>query len=133
MTVAASLKVDFYELDDFVQSKIGQIARERFYFGPIDLYTRMANRALGSTTERTLDLADITIREDQRGKGLFSILLAHMEALAERMGLALYVESISSPIVRQALKRRGYTFSGGSFSSIAWLSNADLKARKVRH
>jgi GNAT superfamily N-acetyltransferase len=132
MQAIASIDVDFLELDDFVEEKIGQVARSRFYFGPIELYARMATRALGHQVERTLDLADISIKDAYRGKGLFSALLTHMEKLAERKGLALYVESISSPIIRKALARRGYTFAKG-FSGNAWMSNADLVARQVRH
>lgn len=132
MPAMASIQVDFYELDDFVESQLGQIARQRFYFGPIELWARLAARSLGDTVERTLDLADVSIKDGYQGKGLFSALLAHMEALAERKGIALYVESISSPIIRQALMRRGYSFSGG-FSSNAWMTNAALKARRIRH
>lgn len=132
MPVMASIQVDFFELDDFVESQLGQIARQRFYFGPIELWARLAARLVGDKVERTLDLADVTIKDDYQGKGLFSALLAHMEAVAERNGLALYVESISSPIIRQALIRRGYSFSPG-FSCNAWMTNAGLKARRVRH
>lgn len=128
----SSMQVDFLELDDFVESQLGQVARSRFYFGPIELYARLTSRSLGDRMERTLDLADVSIKSDHRGKGFFSALLEHMEGLAERKGLALYVESISSPIVRQALVRRGYSFSSG-FSSNAWMSNDALIARRVVH
>lgn len=128
----SSIQVDFLELDDFVESQLGQVARNRFYFGPIELYARLAARSLGDRTQRTLDLADVTIKPDHQGKGFFSALLAHMEGLAERKGLAMYVESITSPIVRQALIRRGYSFSSG-FSSNAWMTNDALIARRVVH
>jgi len=132
MPAIASIQVDFFELDDFVEGQLGQIARQRFYFGPIELWARLAARSLGDSVERTLDLADVSIKEGYQGQGLFRALLAHMESLAERKGIALYVESISSPIIRQALVRRGYSFSPG-FSCNAWMSNAGLRARRVRH
>lgn len=132
MPAMASIQVDFFELDDFVEGQLGQIARQRFYFGPIELWARLAARSLGGTVERTLDLADVTIKEGFQGQGLFRALLTHMEALAERKGIALYVESITNPIIRQALIRRGYSFAPG-FSCNAWMTNAGLKARKVRH
>ena len=123
MNAAIVQGLEFSDLDAFVASNIDKrVARKQICIGPVTIYVRITTRSLGEKVERTLDLADVTVIEECRGKGIFRALLAHSEALSAKYGLALYVESISSPIVHQALSRRGYQFKDGELGS-AWLSH----------
>lgn len=102
-------------------------ARARLFFGEIELYARMTTRVMGTTYGKTIDLADITIPDNLRGRKLFSKILLEFERLAAQHERSVYVESISSPIIRSALTRRGYSFKDGLLGS-AWKNPETLKA-----
>jgi GNAT superfamily N-acetyltransferase len=123
------INIDFGPLDQFVDDNIHQlIARGRLRMGPIMLYSRLAARRMGSSYGRTLDLADVEVDVEMRGRGAFRALLDHAEQLAARHGLSIFAESIINDELRQALARRGYEFfcvEGGS----GWLSHAELCRR----
>jgi GNAT superfamily N-acetyltransferase len=124
-----SLVIDFTQLDQFVAENLHQlIARGRLRMGPIMLYTRLAARRMGSSYGRTLDLADVEVDVEMRGRGAFRALLDHAEQLATRNGLSIFAESIINEQLRKALARRGYEFfsvEGGS----GWLTHAELCRR----
>lgn len=123
------LIIDFTPLDQFVAQNIHQlVARGRIRMGPITLYTRLAARRMGSSYGRTLDLADVEVDVEMRGRGAFKALLDHAEQLAARNGLSIFAESIINDHLRRALTRRGYEFmsvEGGS----GWLTHAELCRR----
>ncbi|MBI6882615.1 hypothetical protein [Pseudomonas putida] len=126
--LAPAIELDFSPLNDFmVENSRGGIARKRFFIGPIDVYVRVNTRLLGHSSHRTLDLVDITIAEDQQGKGIFRSLLAYLEVAAAQNGRAIFVENIVNPILRSALARRGYSFRDGELGS-GWKIFASLVA-----
>lgn len=102
-------------------------SRAKLYFGEIELYARMTSRVMGTTYGKTIDLADITIPDNLRGRKLFSRILLEFERLAVQHERSVYVESIVSPIIRSALARRGYSFMDGLLGS-AWKSPESLQA-----
>lgn len=126
--LAPAIELDFSPLNDFMaENSRGGIARKRFLMGPIDLYVRVNIRLLGHSSHRTLDLVDITVAEDQQGKGVFRSLLAYVEVAAAQNGMAIFVENIVNPIIRSALGRRGYSFRDGELGS-GWKIFASVDA-----
>lgn len=123
------LVIDFTPLDQFVAENIHQlVARGRLRMGPIMLYTRLAARRMGSSYGRTLDISDVEVDAEMRGKGACRALLDHAERLATKNGLSIFAESIINDQLREALARRGYEFVsvwGGS----GWLTHAELCRR----
>ena len=57
------------------------------------------------------DIASISVDEDMRGKGVFTEFLGRVEALAERDGRAVFVESIHERRLIDFLRSRGYEWS----------------------
>jgi len=123
-----AIEVYLQPLRDFVAQNHDQsMSRARLDIGSIDIYVRMTRRVLGTQWGRTLDLADITIPVNLRGRKLFSQILWEFERLAIQYDRSVYVESIASPIIRDALVRRGYTFRDGEIGS-AWKTPQSLQA-----
>ncbi len=55
-----------------------------------------------------IDLAALEVDEPQRHKGHGSAFLEHMEDLATKKGIVVYVEAINVPWIREAFQKRGY-------------------------
>lgn len=76
---------------------------------------------------RTLDIG--TVETETPGQGDFTRLLNHVERLAHKNGLAVYVESILNEDLQSFLKRRGYEFSGEPLSPDATYTIERLKMK----
>ncbi len=110
---------EYQALHDFVSTNAGKTlgARERFEFGELMVYARIAGRLIEGTMQWTLDLADVEIRnEDARGQGHFSRFLERAEQAAEAHGLAVYVQSILNPMLLEILVAKGYSLCSGEWS-----------------
>lgn len=126
-----ALDIYLQPLRDFVEQNHGKsMSRARMEIGSVDIYVRMTSRVLGTQLGKTLDLADITIPVNLRGRGLFSQILLEFERLAVAYDRSVYVESISSNIIQQALIKRGYLFRDGLMGS-AWKRPECLKAEQA--
>jgi GNAT superfamily N-acetyltransferase len=82
--------------------------RHWFYGDNIQVYIRVNQRNIYGRFVRTLEVSNITIDEDARGKGYFSRLLDGLIALADTRGETLFAENVISDIVRGAIIRRGF-------------------------
>lgn len=79
-------------------------------------YVRVSQRLLESSHTRftsCLDIANVTVggpaeHSDYRGKGRFTDFLAKAERLANKHGLAVYIENAMEPRFRAFFIRRGY-------------------------
>ena len=94
--------------------------REWLYFPPLHIYVRLANRYLGpnNTVVPTLDLSNMSVDEDQRGKGIMTAFAAQAEALADELGLYVFVESIQEERFAKFWERRGYVIEDPSHIGI---------------
>lgn len=73
------------------------------------VYLRDGNRAINGDFVSSLTLANVNVLESCRRCGVFSETVALLERTARELGREIvYVESITNPIVRDALERRGY-------------------------
>jgi len=79
--------------------------------GPMDVYLRFAVRWMGDDLTNTLDLANVEIAEEERGKGIFSEFLDRLEAAvaASETVDAIYVENLLNDRLEAHLRlMRGY-------------------------
>ncbi|MFV3332745.1 hypothetical protein ACNFIA_17535 [Pseudomonas sp. NY15437] len=124
---------DYQALEDFVSANAGKSlgARERFEFGELMVYARIAGRLIEGTMQWTLDLADVEIRDEEaRGQGHFSRFLERAEQAALEYGLAVYVQSILNRKLLDILVAKGYSLCGGELSVFdAHLSVAAMHSR----
>lgn len=61
----------------------------------LEVYMRKANHVCDGVMVKTLDIANVTIREDVRGKGIFKCILAH--AQQHSASGAVYLENVLNP------------------------------------
>lgn len=124
------MKLNFELLDTFVaENSRRQGARARLTFGPLMVWFRIAGRMMNGVPGLTIDIADVEVEEGERRKGAFRSLLSHVESLAKKYGIAVYVQSIQNEHIITELKRRGYDFSNDGIGSDAWLSPSLIKRR----
>ncbi len=74
----------------------------------VSIYIRLGTRLVPGTLTRirTIEVANITIREDLRGKGRYSTLLALIDAVAgPRM---VYIENVHNKAQHPIYLRRGF-------------------------
>ncbi|HHH9441331.1 TPA: hypothetical protein ACP32N_003270 [Pseudomonas aeruginosa] len=126
---------EYQALVDFVSKNAGVSlgARARLEFGDLMVYVRISGRLIDGSMQWALDLADLEIRkEDARGQGHFSRFLDCAEQAADGHGLAVYVQSIVNPHLKEILVAKGYSLCGGSFSIYdAHLSVEAMRLRKA--
>ncbi|WP_274644619.1 hypothetical protein [Pseudomonas serbica] len=123
------MSISFQELDDFIRDNAAkQVARKKLSMGPLKVYVRLTTRFMGSTVGRTLDIADVEVDDRHKGQGVFRQFLNHAERVSSQHGLSLFVQSIISPLLKDALKRRGYEFTEG-FEDCAWMSADRLRKK----
>jgi hypothetical protein len=122
-------KNPYAKLDLFVEEglKAKFTASSRLQIGPIMLYTRVASRYVNGAMVRTLDIGTVETSIPQ--KGHFTRLLNHMERLAHKHGIPVYVESILNEHLQAFLERRGYEFTGEPLSPNAMLHVEALNAK----
>lgn len=126
------MKLNFELLDTFVaENSRMQGARARLSFGPLMVWFRIAGRMMDGIPGLTIDIADVEVEEGERRKGAFRSLLSHIEPLANKHGLAVYVQSITNEHVITELQRRGYHFSNDGIGSNAWLSPTLIKRSEL--
>jgi GNAT superfamily N-acetyltransferase len=124
-----AMSLSFKDLDDFMRDNATMpVARKHLTMGPLKVYVRLTARFMGATAGRTLDIADVEVNDSHKGQGVFRKFLDHAERVAGQQGLSLFVQSIVSPLLKDALQRRGYEFSQG-FEDCAWMS-ADRLGKK---
>jgi GNAT superfamily N-acetyltransferase len=126
------MKLNFELLDTFVEENSRrQGARARLTFGPLMVWFRIAGRMMDGVPGLTIDIADVEVEEGERRKGAFRSLLSHIEPLAKKHGIAVYVQSITNDHVITELQRRGYQFSIDGIGSDAWLSPTLIKSHEL--
>lgn len=110
------VKNPYAELDKFVEDGLAvrRTTDKHMQIGELALYTRVATRYIGGEMVRTLDIGSVETQTPQKGD--FTRLLNHMERLAHKKGVAVYVESILNEDLQAFLQRRGYEFSGEPIS-----------------
>lgn len=109
-TSVAGLGCATIPLVNLVDKPLGARWREQFGANG-SIYCRVTLRVVEDGLGlRTLDLADINLPEDERGKGLFRALLGGLEAqLATFPALdALFVENVINERLARFLRRRGW-------------------------
>ena len=77
----------------------------------ISIYIRRSVRLLdpnSTTATPCLDIGSVEVDEDERGKGIFTAFLSRFEREAEKIGRAVYVESILEPRLKKFLLKQGY-------------------------
>lgn len=57
---------------------------------------------------QSFDIANVEVVENKRGRGIFRRWLDNAEAVCQLHQKPLYVEEVLSPILKGALRRRGY-------------------------
>lgn len=87
---------------------IGNVYRRWFNLPRVEVYIRLNRRVICGHIVRTLELSNVEVDEDARGKGQFSRLLDGLAKLARQRGEVFLVENVVSDIVRGALLRRGF-------------------------
>lgn len=116
------MKLNFETLDSFVAENCRrQGARARLTFGPLTVWFRIAGRMMNGAAGITIDIADVEVEESERRKGAFRALVSHVETLAKKHGVSVYVQSIGNEHIITELKRRGYDFSYDGIGTDAWL------------
>jgi len=74
-----------------------------------ELYLRNTNRYIEDKRRWTIDVANVTVKEKERGKGHFKQLIDDLEAgLGHRGVEVLYAENIHEPRLMPFFERRGY-------------------------
>jgi len=63
----------------------------------------------GELHENTLDIANITVDEGKRGKGVFTAFLSRVEAL----GKIIFIENVLDVRFQDFFRERGYTVARG--------------------
>lgn len=72
-------------------------------------YGRCVQRMWNKALVRTLELANIEVRRDLRGRGVFTQWLeTEAEPAADQLGIHLFVESVLEPRFQAFWERRGY-------------------------
>jgi GNAT superfamily N-acetyltransferase len=72
------------------------------------VYVRKSNRLWEGRLLPCLDIGNVTVDEEQRGRGVFTDFLERFEEAARKMGRASLVECILEPRLYAFLLRRGY-------------------------
>ena len=86
----------------------------RWFSCPVlEIYIRRSFHSLPSrdgklVVTNTLDLANVTVNDEYRGKGYFTHLLRNIEKMAAYHQLTLYVENILEPRLASFLEREDY-------------------------
>jgi len=71
------------------------------------LYVRLTRHYIGDTAYRpVLDIADVNVREDRRGRGIFTDFLDRVRDTHPT--LHLYVENVMNPRFQKHLERYGF-------------------------
>jgi|APSaa5957512622_1039677.scaffolds.fasta_scaffold50752_3 hypothetical protein len=85
----------------------------------LHIYVRRAQRLIGESSEKTLDLANISLPGSKKGKGVFTAWLRdYLEPLAASLGLTVYVESLQNTDLYKFLIRNGYTLSPDLYNPV---------------
>lgn len=110
------MKTPYAELDKFVADGLAvrRTTDRHMQIGELALFTRVATRYIGGEMVRTLDIGSVETQTPKKGD--FTRLLNHMERLAHKHGVAVYVESILNEDLQAFLRRRGYDFTGEPLS-----------------
>jgi GNAT superfamily N-acetyltransferase len=88
-------------------------------FGEVALYVRRSTRAGWSDQYvAAFDVATIEVPEELQGQGRGTQFFDWAEAEADRIGVAIYVESILNERLYQFLLRRGYSLSRSDTASL---------------
>lgn len=82
--------------------------REWIQKGPLTAYLRFAEHAVRGQRTPTLDLANVTVDEEQQRRGVFHAFLVELESVADRLERTLYVENVMVTHLAEWLSRRGY-------------------------
>lgn len=124
-------KNKYAELDEFVEVGIGKrfTSNALLEFGPLVAFVRVATHHLDGALTRTLDIGRIEVSPSQQGKGVFSKFLNHVERLAQKNGLAVYVESIQNEELIAALTNRGYVLDAADFCPSASFNTSKLNQK----
>jgi GNAT superfamily N-acetyltransferase len=127
----AIAKNKYAELDEFVEAGIGKrfTSNALLKFGPLVVFVRVATHHLDGALTRTLDIGRIEVNPSQQGKGIFSKFLNHVERLAHKNGLAVYVESIQNEALIAALTNRGYELDAAEFCPSASFNTTKLNEK----
>ena len=92
-------------------------AREWLKRPNLEIYVRLASRPWQGNVVSTLDLANMLVKEKRRGQGVLTKFVGEAEALADELGLHLYVENVLEDRFANWWGRRGYViasqFEGG--------------------
>ncbi len=78
------------------------------------VYVRRSIRLLDEKSTAVtpcLDIASVEVKEDSRGKGIFTAFLKRFEVAAKNAKRAVYIESIQNPRFVKYLLRNGYKMS----------------------
>lgn len=101
-------------LDEFVRHGIGRMTQKGVGVnahvkepGFTTLYLRVTRRYMGGVSyEPVLDIADVTVREDWRGCGIFTDLLDRIRETYPT--LHLYIENVLNGRLQKHLERYGF-------------------------
>ena len=72
------------------------------------IFVRLVYRYHAGVLVQSLDLANMTVEESKRGTGVLTAFAEEAEALADELGLYLYVESILEERFAKWWERKGY-------------------------
>ncbi|HTF53713.1 MAG TPA: hypothetical protein VK735_40225 [Pseudonocardia sp.] len=91
----------------------------------VELSVRIGRHVISGTTPQSLDLVDITIAEDWRGRGTLKAILRWLEQRQPFEGI--YVENVLSRLSNH-LRQRGYEEVPGSSPPCFFLRTGQLTA-----
>lgn len=91
------------QIPDYLPRFNGQVFQDH-----IMAYIRQTSRYLDGEMIPTLELANVEVDENARGRGVMTRFLFEFENLAFERQRVPYVENIHNPILFNILTRRGY-------------------------
>lgn len=88
----------------------------------MDLYIRRAYRIVESQTyNNVLDLANLKVRHDVQGTGVFTRYLPVIEQIAKQHGCSgIFIENIMEPRFAEFFKRNGYVIFASLYNTNAF-------------
>lgn len=125
------MKNPYEDYDRFVEEGLARrfTSNLRIQYENMAVYVRVANRFVDQAMVRTLDIGTVEVEEGHQKKGQFTRFLSHVEKLAHKHGVPVYVESILNEDLKASLVKRGYELSGEPLCPDATLHVAKLNAK----
>ena len=80
----------------------------------IEVYVRKSVRVLGQNVYPCLEIGNVNVNENHKGKGVFTAFLKRFEKEAEKLHRYVYVENLLEPRLINFLLKNGYKLVPGA-------------------